>query len=88
MGLMWWRVHTTHEVAGRKTWFGPGYRISVTLEGEGDVDEGSDSLDRTALLGMVDEVLLARLVFGVPFEDVELSGCQPIAYIDQGMVWR
>ena len=37
-----------------------------------DVDKGGDCQDLPALLGMVDEVSLAGLIFGVPFEDVEL----------------
>lgn len=37
-----------------------------------DVDECGDCLDLGALLRMVDEVALAGLIFGVPFEDVEL----------------
>lgn len=37
-----------------------------------DVDEGGDCLYLGTLLGMVDEVSLAGLVFGIPFEDVEL----------------
>ena len=37
-----------------------------------DVDERGDGLDGVAMLGVVEEVALAALVFGVPFEDVEL----------------
>lgn len=37
-----------------------------------DVDECGDRLDLEAMLGMVDEVSLAGLVSGVPFEDVKL----------------
>lgn len=36
------------------------------------VDKGSDCLDLGALLCMIDEISLARLVFGVPIEDVKL----------------
>lgn len=60
----------------------------MTLEGEKDVDEGSDGLYGAALLGIIDEVFLAGLVFGVPFEDIELSGCQSIIFIDQGTLLR
>ena len=58
----------------------------MTLEGETDVGEGSDGLYGATLLGMIYEVFLAGLVFGVPFEDIELSGCQPVVVIDQGML--
>lgn len=37
-----------------------------------NVDERGDRLNLSALLCMVDKVSLAGLVFGVPFEDVEL----------------
>lgn len=37
-----------------------------------NVDEGGDGLDLGGLLGVVEKVALARLVFGVPFEDVKL----------------
>ena len=60
----------------------------MTLEGETDVGEGSDGLYGDTLLGMIDEVFLAGLVFGVPFEDIELSRCQPIVVINQGMLMR
>lgn len=39
-----------------------------------DVDEGGDGLDLGGLLGVVEKVALARLVLGVPFEDVKLCG--------------
>jgi len=42
------------------------------LEGEVDVDEGGHGLDVVGGLGVVEEVFLAGLVFGVPFENVEL----------------
>ena len=44
------------------------YRIGDVLEGKMDVDESCDCLDRPALLGMIDEVTLAGLIFRVPFE--------------------
>ena len=44
------------------------YRIGNVLEGKMDVDESCDCLDRPALLGMLDEVTLAGLIFGIPFE--------------------
>lgn len=49
-----------------------------------DVDECGDCLDLDALLGMVDEVSLAGLVFGIPFEDVELCGRSKRIARDQG----
>lgn len=48
-----------------------------------DVDERGDCLNLGALLCMIDEVSLAGLVFGVPFEDVELRiiGLGPLTHI-------
>ena len=43
------------------------------LEGKIDIDEGGNSLDGTAVLGVFDEVSLTTLVFGIPFENVELG---------------
>ena len=37
-----------------------------------NVEEGGDGLDGAGVLGVVEEVALAGLVFGVPVEDVEL----------------
>ena len=45
-----------------------GRRVIRMLEGEVDVDECCDCLDRPALLSVVDKVTLAGLVFGVPLE--------------------
>ena len=42
------------------------------LEGQVDVEEGGDRLHGRRVLRVVEEVALAGLVFGVPFEDVEL----------------
>ena len=47
--------------------------MGVALEGEVDVEEGGDGLDGAGVLGVVEEVALAGLVFGVPLEDVELG---------------
>lgn len=52
---------------------GEGVAGGVALEGEVDVEEGGDGLDRGGMLGVVEEVALAGLVFGVPVEDVELG---------------
>lgn len=43
------------------------------LEGEMDVEEGGDGLDRAGVLCVIEEVSLAGLVFGVPFKYVELG---------------
>lgn len=47
------------------------------MEWELDVDECGYGLDGSGLLGMVDEVALAGLVFGEPVEDVELGVVGP-----------
>ena len=51
---------------------GGGVDGGVALGGEEDVEEGGDGEDGTGVLGVVEEVALAGLVLGVPFEDVEL----------------
>ena len=51
---------------------GTGYGIGGALRRQEDVDKGRDGEDGATGLGMVDEVALAGLVFGVPFENVEL----------------
>ena len=38
-----------------------------------DVDESCKCLDWTTLLGVVEKVTLTRLIFGIPFKDVELG---------------
>lgn len=43
------------------------------MKGETDVDKGGNSLDRPTMLGMVDEIALATLVSGVPFEYLKLG---------------
>ncbi len=48
-------------------------RVGRALERKSDVDKGSDGLDMGRLLGVVDEVALAGLIFGVPLKDVELQ---------------
>lgn len=52
-----------------------------------DVDECGDCLDLEALLRMVDEVSLAGLVFGVPFEDVKLYAHGKRIARDQASRW-
>ena len=54
------------------------------LEGEVDVEEGGHGLDGTRVLGVVEEVALAGLVFGVPFEDVELRVVGPLGGSGRG----
>ena len=51
---------------GRRAWWWGA------LVREGDVDEGCDAVDGWVVLGMAGKVALARLVFGVPVEYVEL----------------
>ena len=88
MGLMGQRIHAAHEASRREPWFRAGYWIRGTLEGEADVDEGSDGLDGAALLGMIDEVFLAGLIFGIPFEDIKLFQCQPVDSFDQAELFN
>ena len=45
------------------------------MERQGDVDEGADGLDAIVVLGVVEEVALAALVGGVPFENVKVRFC-------------
>ena len=45
----------------------------MALTGEADVQEGGDSLDGLLMLGLVQEVSLAVLVAGVPFEHFECA---------------
>lgn len=52
-----------------------------------DVDERGDCLNLGALLCMIDEVSLAGLVFGVPFEDVELCAHRKQMSRDQDIRW-
>jgi hypothetical protein len=43
----------------------------VSLGGEQDVDESGDRQDGTRVLGVVQEVALAGLIFGIPHENIE-----------------
>lgn len=52
-----------------------------------DVDEGGDGLNLGGLLGVIKEVALARLVLGVPFEDVELCGHVMVSGEPRVEVW-
>ena len=61
---------------------GAGDWVGGALEGEGDVYESGDGLDGGGLLGVVGEVALAGLVFGVPFEDVELVYKKHVSIVD------
>jgi hypothetical protein len=52
------------------------------LERQTDVDERSNGLDAVVVLRVVEEIALAALVRGMPFEDVELWGaCWVLALI-------
>lgn len=51
--------------------------VRRSLKWELDIDECSYGLDGSGLLGMVDEVALAGLVFGEPVKDVELRVVGP-----------
>jgi len=46
------------------------------LKGEADVDKRSYSLHAGIMLCMVKEVLLAALIGGMPFEDIEMTAAQ------------
>ena len=54
------------------------YGVGGALEGEVDVEEGGDGLHGAGVLGVVEEVALAGLVFGIPVEDVELRVVGPL----------
>ena len=47
--------------------------VGEFLEGELDVDEGGEGLDRAVVLRVLEEVADAGLEVGVPVEDVELA---------------
>lgn len=51
---------------------GAEQRVLRPLEGQADVDEGAHGLDAIVVLGVVEEVALAALVCGVPFENVKV----------------
>lgn len=61
------------EGAGGMAWRRTGDGEGGPLEGKVDVDKGGNGEDVGRVLGVVDEVALAGLVFGIPFEDVELK---------------
>lgn len=52
--------------------------VRRALAGELDVDEGGEALHHGLVLGVVEEVPLAGLVFGIPGDDVELKALGPI----------
>lgn len=45
----------------------------LLLEGKVDVEEGSESVYRHAMLRVVEEISLTTLVAGIPFENVEMG---------------
>jgi hypothetical protein len=48
-------------------------RVWLLLEWEVNVEESSERVDRHTMLRMVEEIFLAALIAGVPFEDVEMG---------------
>jgi hypothetical protein len=47
--------------------------ILCPLERQTNVDEGGECLDETAVLCVIEKVLLAALVRWIPIEDVEIG---------------
>ena len=47
--------------------------MGKALVGQVDIDESGYGLDGMGVLGVVEKVALAGLIFGVPLEDVELG---------------
>lgn len=61
--------------SGRRRRHGLGRQDGAgqVLKGETDVHKGGHSLNRTDILGMVQEVAGARLELGVPLKDVKIG---------------